>query len=124
MLASLARIALLIGLAFGGYKLYPRLKPVIQPILTNPKVLGAEIATPVIDTVNKILPDNFQVPTSSRPNETNPTDLSNLTNTVIDSVKQKATEAAGDQIDAAKKEAGNAFCAALIETVKKQCGIP
>lgn len=138
MFASIIRIALLAGLVFGGYKLYPRLKPAIQPLLTNPSVLG---------TANNLLPENLKIPTnkptSDNPNSSqaksreagsgsagpdlaspeNSANWSNLTNSVIDEVKQKAGQAAQDQIDAVKKETGAAFCAALVETIKKQCGL-
>jgi len=139
MFASIIRIALLAGLVFGGYKLYPRLKPALQPFLSNPAVLGTQALDPVIKTVNNVLPENLKIPTnqakpdlaspdnpansSSETNQSISTNLSNLTNSVIDEVKQKASEAAQNQIDAVKKETSNAFCTALVETIKKQCGL-
>lgn len=136
MFASIIRIALLAGLVFGGYKLYPRLKPAIQPLLTNPSVLG---------TANNLLPENLKIPTnqakpdlapldkpssdttppnsSSEDNQANSANLFNLTNSIIDEVKQKAGQAAQNQIDTVKKETSNAFCTALVETIKKQCGL-
>lgn len=136
MFASIIRITLLAGLVFGGYKLYPRLKPAIQPLLSNPSVLGM---------ANNLLPENLKIPTnqakpdlapldkpssdttppnsSSETNQTNSANWSNLTNSVINEVKQKAGQAAQDQIDAVKKETSNAFCTALVETIKKQCGL-
>ncbi len=135
MFASLARIAILAILAVGGYKLYPRLAPTLGPALKNPQVLGARAAIPIIRTINQILPDNIQLPTpkpaqsapdqtqSSNPSSTNPSTATNaIVNQVIEEVKQKAGEMAQDQIDAAKKEAGKAFCAALLEKIKTECG--
>ncbi len=145
-MTSFLRITLLIALVFVAYKLYPRFKPVIQPALANPQILGAQVATPVIDTVNKILPNNLRIPTlspqkdtptgsnqsSSNTNSTNnqsTNSSSNNTptipplNNIINDVKQKAGEAAQNQIDTVKKETSNAFCTALIETIKKQCGV-
>lgn len=137
MFASIARLALLAIIALGAWKFYPRLKPAIQPILANPKTLGAEIIDPAIRTINKILPDKIQIPVptnSDRPPEAkdgavdgastsspNSSNNPNLTN-IVDQVKQKAGEIAQDQIDAAKKEAGKAFCQVLIEKVKTECG--
>jgi hypothetical protein len=135
MLASIVRIALLAGLVFGGYKLYPHLKPSLAPLLSNSAVLGAQALDPVIKTANNLLPENLRIPTnkpasdaapansSSETNQTNSTNLSNLTNTVIDEVKQKAGQAAQTQIDAVKKETSSAFCVALVENIKKQCGL-
>lgn len=143
MFASIIRIALLAGLIFGGYKLYPHIKPSLQPLLSNSAVLGAEALDPIIKIANNLLPENLKIPTnqakpdlapldkpasdttnsSNQSNETNSSNLSNLTNSVIDEVKQKAGEAAQTQIDAVKKETSNAFCAALVETIKKQCGL-
>lgn len=122
MFASIIRIVLLAGLVFGGYKLYPHIKPTLQPLLTNPTVLG---------TANNLLPENLKIPTnkpaSDDPNSAQAkpdlASLDNLTNTVIDQVKQKASEAAQTQIDAVKKETSNAFCVALVETIRKQCGL-
>jgi len=144
MLASLFRIAVLAGLIATVWITYPKIKPVIQPALANPQILGAKVATPVIDTVNKVLPNNLRIPTLS-PQKNTPTNSnqgatntnnqstnnsnssSNPTipplNNLINDVKQKAGEAAQNQIDAVKKETSNAFCAALIETIKKQCGL-
>src|SRR3989344_8147803 len=130
MFPSFIRIALLAGLVFGGYKLYPRVKPALAPILSNPIILGAETLEPAINKVNDLLPNNIQIPTpkqnSSTPSEEstqNPAPSSTVIKDIVDEVKQKAGEAAQDQIDVVKKETGNAFCAALVETIKKQCGI-
>ena len=140
MFASIIRIALLAGLVFGGYKLYPHIKPSLQPYLSNPAVLGTQALDPVIKTVNGLLPENLRIPTNkpasdtpnstqakpdlaSPDNQSNSTNLSNLTNTVIDEIKQKAGQAAQNQIDTVKKETSNAFCVALVETIKKQCGL-
>lgn len=145
MFASIIRIALLAGLVFGGYKLYPHLKPALQPLLSNSAVLGAEALDPVIKIANNLLPENLKIPTnqakpdlapldkpssdttppnsSSEDNQTNSANLSNLTNSIIDEVKQKAGQAAQTQIDAVKKETSNAFCTALVETIKKRCGL-
>ncbi len=135
MFASIIRIALLAGLVFGGYKLYPHIKPSLQPFLSNPAVLGTQALDPVIKTANNLLPENLKIPTnkpasdaapansSSETNQSNSTNLSNLTNSVIDEVKQKAGQAAQTQIDAVKKETSNAFCTTLVETIKKQCGL-
>jgi|CXWL01.1.fsa_nt_gi hypothetical protein len=135
MLASIIRIALFAGLLFGGYKLYPKIKPSLEPIIGNPQVLGVELATPIINTINQALPDNLQLPVpkqTNQPSETtdangkvkgtnvsNP--VSNIANTVIEQVKVKAGELAQEQIDSAKKEAGKAFCQVLIEKVKSEC---
>ena len=136
MFASIIRIALLAGLLFGGYKLYPRVKPALEPIIDNPQVLGRQLAAPLINTINDILPDNLQIPVpkqTDQPSKTadasgvvkgtnvsNP--VSNIANTVVEEVKKKAGELAQEQIDAAKKEAGKAFCQVLIERVKSECG--
>ncbi len=137
MLASIIRIALLAGLVFGGYKAYPRIKPTLEPIIGNPKVLGLEIAAPIIDTINQALPDNIQIPVPGKPDgspeaatdtgqisgaTTSVNPVSNIANTVMDEVEKKAGELAQEQIDAAKKEAGKAFCQVLIERVKNECG--
>lgn len=139
MLATLARLALIAAFAFGIWKFYPRLAPAIQPILANPKVFGAEIIGPVIRTINEILPDNLQIPSprqsdseggptsnsqvsGASTSSPNSSDNPNLTN-IVDQVKQKAGEIAQDQIEAAKKEAGKAFCQVLIEKVKTECNL-
>lgn len=134
MFASIIRIAILAGLLFGGYKLYPKVKPTLEPIISNSQVLGAELATPIINTINQALPDNLQLPVpkkSDRPSEapkegqvkgtnvSNP--VSNIVNTVMEDVKKKAGELAQEQIDAVKAEAGKAFCQVLIERVKSEC---
>ncbi len=138
MIASIIRIVLFVSLAFGGYKLYPRFKPALQPILANPAILGAETIVPVINKVNDLLPDKIQIPLPADTATTAGGDQSannngqisgvtttnTIVNNVVNEVKQKAAEAAEEQIDQVKKETGNAFCAALIETIKKQCGVP
>lgn len=137
MLASVIRIAILIAAVFGSYKLYPRFKPVLAPII-KPEVLGAQILHPAIKTINEFLPDNIQIPI---PKETDVADenqdvnngqvsgattsnnpVSNVVTTIIEDVKKKAGEVANEQIDAAKTEAGKAFCQVLIERVKTECG--
>lgn len=129
MFTAIIRIALLTGLVFGGYKLYPRFKPALQPILSNPAILGAEALQPVINKINDVLPDKIQIPTGGDQSTNNNGQISGATttndivNNVVNEVKQKASEAAQEQIDTVKKETGNAFCAALIETIKKQCGV-
>ena len=127
MFASIIRIALLAGLVFGGYKLYPRFKPVLESII-KPEALGAQIIHPAIKTINDFLPDNFQIPLPTADSDgqisgaaTNNA-VSNVVNTVIEDVKKKAGEIAEDQIDAAKREAGKAFCQVLTEKVKTECG--
>lgn len=135
MFATIARLALVAAAVFGLYKLYPRLKPALEPII-KPEILGAEIIHPAIKTLNEFLPDNYQIPipsdTAANPDggqvsgaetSTNSSNLSNLTNTIINSVKQQARELAQEQIDAAKQEAGKAFCQVLIEKVKTECGL-
>ncbi len=124
MFAPIARIALLLAAVFGVYKLYPRLKPVLEPII-KPEVLGAEIIHPAIKTINDFLPDKFQIPLPGGEVSGAATSnaVSNVVNTVIEDVKKKAGEIAEDQIDAAKAEAGKAFCQVLIEKVKTECAV-
>lgn len=132
MFASIARLALVVAAVFGLYKLYPRFKPILEPII-KPEVLGAEIIHPAIKTINNFLPDNFQIPipsdTAANPDggqvsgaETT-TAVSNIVNTAIEDVKKKAGDIAQEQIDAAKQEAGKAFCQVLIEKVKTECDL-
>jgi len=133
MLASLARIGILIGISAAAWIFYPKIKPILQPLLANPQVLGTQAIEPVINKVNDLLPDNIQIPTtkptttiSNGSNQTTtgtPSPTSSILKNVVDEVKQKAADAAQTQIDNVKKETGNAFCAALIETIKKQCGV-
>lgn len=131
-MTAIIRLALVAAAVFGLYKLYPRFKPVLEPII-KPEVLGAEIIHPAIKTLNEFLPDNFQIPlpsdTAANPDggqvsgaETT-TAVSNVVNTVIEDVKKKAGDIAQEQIDAAKQEAGKAFCQVLIEKVKTECGL-
>ena len=127
MFASIARIALLLAAVFGVYKLYPRFKPVLEPII-KPEVLGAKIIHPAIKTINDFLPDNFQIPLTADNGqvsgaETSSNTVSNVVNTVIEDVKKKAGEIAEEQIKAAKAEAGKAFCQVLIEKVKTECDL-
>lgn len=116
MLASLVRIALLVGLVFGGYKIYPRFRPAIEPIL-KPEVLGKQVVRPVVGNLNSLLPDRFQIPTTNT--TTNDT---TVTSKIMSEVKQKASEIADDQIEVIKKEAGKAFCQVLLEKIKSECG--
>src|SRR3989338_4810427 len=113
MFASIARIALLLAAVFGVYKLYPRFKPVLEPII-KPEVLGAKIIHPAIKTINDFLPDNFQI--AKAPED----QVNSVVNTVIEDVKKKAGEIAEEQIKAAKTEAGKAFCQVLIEKGKTE----
>ena len=136
MFASIARIALLLAVVFGAYKLYPRFQPVLEPII-KPKVLGAKIIHPAIKTINDFLPDNFQIPLPGNTTGENKTQtpggvsgaatsnnaVNNVVNTVIEDVKKKAGEIAEEQIKAAKSEAGKAFCQVLIEKVKTECDL-
>ncbi|MFZ2201900.1 MAG: hypothetical protein WAV56_00735, partial [Microgenomates group bacterium] len=125
----------LLAAVFGVYKLYPRFKPVLEPII-KPAVLGAKIIHPAIKTINDFLPDKFQIPLPGNTTGENKAQtpgevsgaatsnaVSNVVNTVIEDVKKKAGEIAADQIDAAKKEAGKAFCQVLIEKVKTECDL-
>ncbi|MEK7525060.1 MAG: hypothetical protein AAB548_01670 [Patescibacteria group bacterium] len=130
MFASIARLALVVAAVFGVYKLYPRLQPTLEPII-KPEVLGAKIIHPAIKTINDFLPDKFQIPSPRQSDSeggqvdgaaTSNNAVSNVVNTVIEDVKKKAGEIAEEQIDAAKKEAGKAFCQVLIEKVKTECG--
>ncbi len=130
MFASLARIAVLIGLGISAWVFYPKYKPVIEPIIGKPEVLGAQILHPAIKTINDILPDNLQIPTPKPAGETtgdvagaNTSETSNnAVSQIVDEVKQKASEIAKDQIDTAKDEAAKAFCQVLIEKIKTECG--
>lgn len=128
MFATVIRLALLAGLVFGAVKFYPQYKPTIDPLLQNSKVLGTETLNPVIKNINEILPGNIKIPTFRRDSQESATSNSNpITDSpqiksLVDSVKQKAGEMAQEQIDAAKKEAGQAFCQVLIEKIKTECG--
>lgn len=127
MFASIVRIALLLAAVFGIYKLYPRFQPVLEPII-KPEVLGAKIIHPAIKTINGFLPDNFQIPSSRQSDSEGgqvdgaATTANTIVNTIIEDVKKKAGDIAQEQIDAAKQEAGKAFCQVLIEKVRTECG--
>jgi len=132
MFATIARLAVVAAAVFGVYKLYPHFKPALEPII-KPEVLGAEIIHPAIKTINEYLPDNIQIPlpqpkdngnnsTGQVSGATNSSPAANIVNTVIEDVKKKAGNVAQEQIDAAKAEAGKAFCQVLIERVKTECG--
>ena len=124
MLASLIRIAIVVALGFGAYKLYPQYKPIVQKQIENPGVLG-ETVGPVIDNINTLLPDNIQIPTpgnnDDQPGNPRPISVPPAVQQAIDEIKVKTTEITNQQIEIIKKEASKQFCSALIEKIKTEC---
>lgn len=124
MFASLIRIAILIGLGFGAYKLYPQYKPIIQKQVENPAVLGDSVA-PIIDSLNNLLPSTIQIPqilpTISPTNQTVENKTPQAVQNLIDDVKVKTNQVAQEQLDIIKKEASKQFCSVLLEKIKTEC---
>lgn len=123
MFASLIRIAIVVALGFGAYKLYPQFKPIVQKQIENPNVLGDTVG-PVIDNINSVLPDNIQIPTPSPvgiTTEKQPIKVPQALQQAIDEIKIKTTEITNQQLEIIKKEASKQFCSALVEKIKAEC---
>lgn len=131
MLASLARILILITLGFGAYKLYPHYQPLVQKQLDSPNVLGATV-DPWINSLNQVLPESIQIPRSSA--ELNPAESQTsfgdtqsgqktpeAIQKIFDEVKVKTGEVAQEQLEVIKKEASKQFCSVLLEKIKNEC---
>lgn len=126
MLATFARIAIVIAIGIGIYKFYPRLSPQVKQTLSQPKVLGESIVNPVVNSLNKVLPDQINLPTiKASPNSSSISSSSSNTalNSVLNDVKSKAGDIAQEQFDNLKKEAGKTFCQVIIKKIEQECGL-
>ena len=117
------RIVLITLASVGVYKTFPQISKPVDYYLKNPKFIS-NIVHPAVNTANKVLPEKLQIPTPPAiMGVTTDSSTSSPIKELTDEITRQAASVAGEQIEQLKKSASDAFCSALVEKIKTECGL-